>query len=249
MFPGWAASTRDTPAQLLARGDRVDVRQLWLIAVVCLAVGITLSSTARRFHHGERSPEPPAQRWQSAGLLAPASETTARDTLPAAPRAAASSSWTATKHDTPKTGAHTPPVASAARSASTSPGHRADPRSGIAQNLASTLKLEREHVRYRCPSDSACPHDRALETRVWQLLARIPSCRGVNAPIEHTAELVLHFTKGRVVHTTLSSREIPQSLNLRAVRKCVDQSLTRLRSSRGLDSLELHFGFRMVPGK
>lgn len=214
-----------------AHKDRVQPRQLAAIAATCLSLGVALSGTVK----STQSEQPDeSYGWEQASVapialptlevaqkLLEATETSisAATTAPAIPRAA-------------------PQPAAAASAAKTS--------------RTPKLKLVRGALTYRCDSvdrspqkSDACAHDRALEARIWRVLAHLSACRSTADAAGH-ADLRLWFGPGATTRAVFAAPTISPSLNLRAVSQCVARDLSKLRATRKTDRFELSMGFGLA---
>jgi hypothetical protein len=208
-----------------AHKDRVHSRQLAAIAATCLSLGIALSSAIKQGETDER------YAWDQAAAAPmldtlPSLETAHKllDTLAAKPRTETSISAATTAPAIPLQ-AHAEPQPAAAVSA-------------VKPSKTPKLKLVRGALTYRCDSANACAHDRALEARVWRVLAHLTTCRSTADAAGH-ADLRLWFGPGAATRTVFAAPTISPSLNLRAVSQCVARDLSKLRATRKTDRFEL----------
>lgn len=211
-----------------AQQDRLHARQLVAIAATCMSVGVALSGVLAAKHQ----PDERGLAWQSAaaGPALPSWEGAVFDP-PAVAQASSETSISA---------ATSAPVARV--SAAPNQQHVG---AAPAKNPGKTTKtsLVRGAVTYRCEGAAkACPHDRALEARVWRVLARLASCRA-SADAFGNAVLKLWFGPSSATRVVFAAPTIAPSLNLRAVSQCVARDLSRLRATRKADRFELSLGF------
>lgn len=240
--------------------DRVNLRQLAAIAGMCLSVGVALSGALQRPSHAAQSLHESAEKdvdWQEAAIATTPSVHALQAWVERAASAEVETSVSAAL-SAPPTAASPSPLAAAATSADR-PRKRA--LRGASAREPSELDralqpfkvaLQRGAVSYRCDADarptakrSKCPHDRMLEARVWRVLSRLTSCRDATSTFGR-AELRLRFAPDATTNPAFSAPTIAQSLNLRAVSKCVAAELSKLRSTRKVDRFELEIGFGLI---
>ncbi|HET8932628.1 MAG TPA: hypothetical protein VFN67_04270 [Polyangiales bacterium] len=225
-----------------AHKDRVHPRQLAAIAATCLSLGIALSS-AIKSSQSQQSDERYAWDQASAAPML--------DTLPALE----------TAHKLLDALAVKPNAETSISAATTAPAipvqARAEPQPAAAVSATKPskkpkLKLVRGALTYRCDSadrspqkSDGCPHDRAIEARVWRVLAHLATCRST-ADSPGRADLRLWFGPGTATRAVFAAPTISPSLNLRAVSQCVARDLSKLRSTRKTDRFELSMSFALT---
>jgi hypothetical protein len=205
-----------------AHKDRVHPRQLVAIAATCLSIGVALSGTIK----STPQEEPAWQQASAAPML---------DTLP--------SVLEVTSALAAKVSTETSISAATSAVVDTS-----QPAAAVKPSNTPKLKLVRGALTYRCdgaPKSDACAHDRALEARVWRVLARLSSCKRT-ADAAGRADLKLWFGPGATTRAVFAAPTISPSLNLRAVSQCVARDLSKLRPTRKTDRFELSVSFGLV---
>jgi hypothetical protein len=112
--------------------------------------------------------------------------------------------------------------------------------------------LRRGALTYHCDAaakgaskSGKCPRDRALEARVWRVLARLSTCRG-RADSLGRADLKLWLGPGTATQAVFAAPKISPSLNLRAVSQCAARDLSKLRATRKADRFELNLSFELA---
>ena len=217
-----------------AHKDRVHPRQLAAIAATCLSMGIALSGAIKSSQVAESDER---YGWDQAAALPIALPTveTAQKLLEASGALETSISAATTAPAIPVAEPQPAAAVSAAKPGKT-------PK----------VKLVRGALTYRCDSanrspqkSDACAHDRALEARVWRVLAHLTTCRST-ADAAGRADLRLWFGPGATTRAVFAAPTISPSLNLRAVSQCVARDLSKLRATRKTDRFELSVGFGLA---
>ena len=202
---------------LREQSDRVSLRQIASIALACAGLGLGLSSVAQHYIHAR--PKHGGQDVSVTGPLAHAAVT-----------------WPFLVGEPVP---HTPSERAA-------PADPAGP--APMQTARRPLRLTREKVTYlRCQhgrAGSACKRDHALEKQVWRALRDVAACYGAAAPGH--AELRLELRRDHAPEIALLPPAQGPSLNLRAVRGCVEAPLRKRpdRLSTAPMSVRFRFGLR-----
>ena len=218
---------------LREQGDHVSLRQLASIALACAGLGLGVSGAADRFVPAR----PGAHNRESAAALS----STAIASSPPLAAAALPIPWLLAESLTQQPSAALDPGAgaSAQRAPGTAAAHATRARHG-------RLKLERDRVSYlRCPerADShSCAHVRALELHVWRALRGLSACYETPAH-PGSAELRLELHRHRTPAIAFLAPETGPSLNLRAVRRCVEPQLSKLSNTIAREPLLVSFRF------
>lgn len=219
-----------------AHKDRVHLRQLAAIAATCLSIGVALSGTIKS---SQREQPEQGYAWQQA------SAAPMLDSLPRVLEATSALAAKVSSETSISAATKAPPAAAtepqpAAAVSAVKPGKTPKP------------KLVKGALTYRCdasrraaPKSDACPHDRALEARMWRVLARLTSCKSAANAAGHAA-LRLWFEPGATTRAVFAAPTISPSLNLRAVSQCVARDLSKLRSTRKTDRFELSMSFALT---
>jgi hypothetical protein len=197
---------------LREQSDRVSLRQIASIALACVGIGLGLSSSVERCMHanaraGER------EQHTHAG---PAQATAAGGRALVASAALALPFGVAHPLGQPQT-----PIQRAAP---------ADRRGGIGeQGNPGRLRFARERVTYlRCQharDGAACTRKPALENQVWRALRSLGTCYDETLPGH--AELQLGIRADHAPGIAFFAPAAGSSLNLRAVRGCVERPLSK----------------------
>jgi len=225
---------------LRAQSDRVSFRQLVSIALACASLGLALGGAADRFLPARRAARGrasvTARQGVGGGQREPALQASLAPTPALAAAAAVAFPLLMPPQETPQHGPP-PPAADARASRAT----RLRARGG--------LRLERDQVSYlRCaaqPGPKGCARSPALEQSVWRALRSVAACYGRGEP-PGSAEMRLDLHRGRAPEIALLPPRHAPSLNLRAVRGCVDSRFAKgfTHESQAPRLVSFRFGLR-----
>jgi len=210
---------------LRAQGDRVSLRQLASIALACAGLGLGVISAAEQ------------------GLRAPRNADTREAAASSEPHARAAGSSALAAVSWPLLLAEAPTDGARASRANLSSAQRASAAPAVRKRA---LRLEREHVStLRCETGAGprgCPRARTLEQRVWRALRGLAACYG-SATGPGSAQLQLELHRDRAPEIALFPADDGPSLNLRAVRGCVDPQLAKLSNGLAREERLVRFRF------
>lgn len=202
---------------LREQSDRVSLRQIASIALACAGLGLGLSGAAKLHLHAR-----PEHGRSHAHELVPVAQ--------------AAIGWPLL------VGEHGP----LPRTERAAP---ADRRGAVQAHIAQRpLRLVREKVAYlRCPhtrAGSACARDRALEKQVWRALRDVPVCyAATDSDAPGHAELQLELQRDHAPGVAVLPPAQGRSLNLRAVRGCVEVPLRTRPDRLSTEPLRVSFRF------
>lgn len=226
-----------------ARDDEVAVRSLVATSVACLAAGLLLAYAAADEREETHASSGPDQH-----ELAPSASAGAEEPPPPAPIAVTPDSAPAIAPPDPTPAAPDARLAIAATSAAPEP-ESAAPDAGAVAEVPSPpapsppipeatprkLKVKPGVVAYlRCDGLAQrrgpipCPRDRALETRMREIIETLPNCREAHAISRGSFEVRLeHIATGAVRDLMVKA---PNDAADRAVRACAGAALRKART-------------------